>query len=226
MVDVIDLKDDLERIIIKNECHMKYPLILDRDPEYAAYSLTKNDCEVTLELMLSAFNSLVSFQKEYPLIEYNILYSATMFDWFVDFTYKLLKLVDEEKEWDVPYDFRPEKESPLAFFPPLIYKAYKKRAVERKFRSNIKSPIDKYRVIYISQMWDLEDFRGGFPAWYNLYETTIFEEYNPQTNTRVRVTFSRGEFRYFICGASDNWKEITDVPIEMDHVVSALLFRS
>lgn len=226
MTEIISLYKDLQKIEIKHSKYLKYPIILDRDPKYAAYSLTITDSGVTLELMLAAFNSIVKGTKEYPLIEYNILYSSTMFDWFVDFTYKLLDLQEEEYEWKVPYELRPDEESPLAFFPPVTQRIRQRHATMRRFSLNAVDPIDRFRVIYISKMWDLEDFREGFPAWYSLYETTIYEEYNSKTNVRVRITFTRGEFRYFICGASDNWKEICDVPLEMDHIVSALLFRS
>ena len=227
MAELGTLEKYLKDIVIKKEENMKYPIILDRDPKYAASALTIHDSEATLELMLSAFNSLINFQKEYPLIEYNIMYSQKTFDWFVDFTYKLIDLVEEGMEWNVPYEFRPEDSMKgLMFFPPVEYKAYKKRAVPKKFRYTVKSPIDKYRVIYISQMWDLEDFRDRFPIWYSLYESTLFEEYNSKTNVRVRISYIRGEFRYFICGASDNWQEIVNVPLEMDHIITALLFRN
>ena len=75
--------------------------------------------------------------------------------------------------------------------------------------------------------YDMSDFiDDAYPAWYLLRETTIFEQYSEKTNTRVRIDFRNGEFMYFIAGASDNWQPILGVPVEMDHVVSALLFRN
>ena len=82
-----------------------------------------------------------------------------------------------------------------------------------------------YRVLYIKEGYSLSDFEGGFPAWYTFSTTTLYEEYNPKTNKRVKIDFKNGEFFYYLAGASDNWVEIVDVPLEMDSVVSALLFR-
>ena len=49
---------------------------------------------------------------------------------------------------------------------------------------------------------------------------------NIKTNKRVRIDFNKGELLYFIAGASDNWKQVVNVPIEMDYVITALLFRN
>ena len=96
-----------------------------------------------------------------------------------------------------------------------------------KTLSKQRLPIINYRIKYIMESYDMSDFLDdAFPSWYILQESTIFEQYSEKTNTRVRVDFKDGEFLYFIAGASDNWQRIEDVPAEMDHVISALIFRS
>ena len=74
--------------------------------------------------------------------------------------------------------------------------------------------------------YHVSDFRGGFPAWFALSKVTILEQYNPKTNKRVKIEFSQGEFRYYTAGASDKWARILGVPLEMDNIISALLFRN
>ena len=64
---------------------------------------------------------------------------------------------------------------------------------------------------------------GGKAA---LHDTVVFEKYNSKTNKHVRIVFRDGEFHYLMCGASDNWKEITEVPLEIDEVVTTMLFKS
>ena len=80
---------------------------------------------------------------------------------------------------------------------------------------------------YIMENYDMSEFvDDAYPNWYLIKDTTVFEQYSEKTNTRVRVDFRNGEFSYFIAGASDNWKKVEGVPLEMDHVIAALIFRS
>ena len=87
--------------------------------------------------------------------------------------------------------------------------------------------INNYRIKYIMEDYDMSDFIDDcYPEWYLLQNTTIFEQYSEKTNVRVRVDFRDREFVYYVAGASDNWKRIENVPVEMDDVVAALIFRS
>ena len=218
--------DNLKNIKVKNWEQIYFPYILDKDPVKAASYLTIKDSTLALELLLKAYDSIEARTNEYPILQYCIVWSQSNFEWFVLFTLELIRLVTgEEGEFKFPYEFIQERKfNPLSFFPPLEYKS--KRAVVRKFRKEFTNVVDAYRVLYLSHKYDLQDFREGFPAWYTLGSLCVFEEYNPKTNTRVKITFSDGELHYYIAGASDNWQEIYDVPLEMDHIVSALLFRS
>ena len=219
----------LEHIEVHNQKECAYPPILDKDPILAANFLTIEDSGKCLEIMLSAFEGLKKGERTYPLIEYCILWSFTNFNWFVSFTKELIKLIAEDKKYSFPielcpeYDEKKDKKGITEFFPPTKYA--KKRAHPVKFRNKIKDSIDMYRILYIASNYYLEDFRGGFPAWYSIGDLVVYESYNAKTNVRIRVIHRDKEFRYFICGASDNWKEIMEVPLEMDYIVTALLFR-
>lgn len=218
--------DELKNIKVKNWEQIYFPYILDKDPIKAASYLTIKDSTLALEILLKAYDSIEAGTQEYPILQYCIVWSQANFEWFTLFTLELIRLVTgEEGEFKFPSEFVQERKfNPLSFFPPLEYK--NKRAFLRKFRKNFTNVIDAYRVLYLSHKYDLQDFREGFPSWYTLGSLSVFEEYNPKTNTRVKITFSDGELHYYIAGASDNWQEIGDVPLEMDHIVSALLFRS
>ena len=91
-------------------------------------------------------------------------------------------------------------------------------------KTGTRPPIeDLYRIIYVRAAHEAQDFLHGYPSWYQL-PLVVFEKYVENINKRLRICYENEEFRYFIAGASDNWQEIFDVPIEMDDVVFALLF--
>ena len=215
----------LEHIEVNSQKECTYPIILDKDPVLAADFLTIEDSEKCLEIMLNAFGGL----EKYPLLEFTLSWSFTNFNWFVKFTKELIRLIAEDKKYTFPlelcpkYDDKKDKRGLVEVFPPVKYS--KKRAHPVRFRSKIKDPIDMYRILYIASNHYLEDFRDGFPAWYSIGDLVLYENYNARTNVRVRVIHRDKEFRYFICGASDNWKEVMEVPLEMDYIVAALLFR-
>ena len=153
------------------------------------------------------------------------------FMWFATFFKELENALEVENNYEVPYFRLPENSGEA----PNVYQPFKanyrgKNKIKLNFlKSNVKEqpPINNYRILYIMAEYDMDEFQEDcYPGWYLLKDTTVFEQYNEKTNTRVRVDFRNGEFMYFIAGASDNWQQIPDVPIEMDHVVSALLFRN
>ena len=212
------------------ECSL--PPILDTDPILAAHFLTIADSEKSLELCLSMYDSLRKGSNKYPIFESCINWSFTNFLWFWRFTKELISIVTNGERTLPPdlvkfcpkIDERRDRRGIVDIYPPVFYR--NKRAVPVSFRSRVKNDIDKYRIQYIAANYTLEDFRDGLPAWYSISNTIIFEDYNVNTNTRIRVIHKNMEFKYYICGASDNWREIENVPAEMDHVIAALIFRN
>lgn len=222
-------KNDLKSIreFKRTKRNSIYPPILDRDPEFAAEFLTIEDSEVYLKVMQDVLSIVVRGNlaklDETPLI-YTITFSRANFNWFCKFTYKLEELVLGEVISSFEQLEFPDKDNKLRVYPP--FHSGGKTMIPDTFRVKTTDEIDLHRISYIKKDLVLEDFREGFPAWYLMSTSTVFEQYNEVTNTRVRIDFRNGEFVYFISGASDNWKQISGVPLEMDHVVSALLFRS
>jgi hypothetical protein len=124
-----------------------------------------------------------------------------------------------KKQGEAPTVFQPYTYSTQGINKPLRLE-YKSSNVQDK------DPINNYRISYILKGFQMHEFQGDtYPAWYLLKNTTIFEQYDERTNKRVRVDVRDGDLYYFIAGASDNWKIISDVPKEMDYVISALIYR-
>ena len=214
----------------KKQAH--YIPILDRDSTFAARALTKKDMEKSYKLLKETFKEIEKEEIYHEPLANTILFSRENFTWFAAFFKELENLLMINNK----YEIIPYEKCPTTSFikPPVVYQPFyaqlpKTRAVlfNYKVLSKKLHPINNYRIKYIMENYDMSEFiDDAYPNWYLIKDTTVFEQYSEKTNTRVRVDFRDGEFSYFIAGASDNWQKIERVPIEMDHVVAALLFRS
>ena len=222
------LKPIKEYIITSKQA--KYIPVLDRDPVFAARALTKKDIWLSYKLLKETFEEIGKDEIYHEPLANTILFSRENFMWFSTFFKELGKILEEE-EFDIPY----EKCPAINFLkPPVVYQPFhvcknKKglRLYNYKVLSKKLPPINNYRIKYIMENYDMSEFIDDcYPNWYLIKDTTVFEQYSEKTNTRVRVDFRDGEFSYFIAGASDNWQKIEGVPLEMDHVIAALIFRS
>ena len=225
---------NLKNFRVQNVEEAAYIPILDREPEFAAKFLTKEDLDFAYFLLTSAFQEIREENYKHTIIIDTIMDTLENFLWYSAFLKAIENAlgIDEEDYFDIPMEKCPKnkeiKRRVRYQHPFRVDKG--KRGWKVNYTANIAhmdDPVRCYRVQYILAEYDIEDFQDDvFPAWYVINETVIFEQYNERTNTRVKITFSDGEFRYFIAGASDNWAEIMDVPLEMDHVVSALILRN
>jgi hypothetical protein len=207
-----------------------YIPVLDRDPVLAARAIVKKDMGKFYKYLVEAFEEIRK-DKIYsePLVE-TILFSKENFLWFAAFLKELENILRVE-EYEVPFEKAPSYTNSAA---PIVYHPFyantgKNSLILSSYRILSKKlhPINNHRIKYIMENYDMSEFvDDSFPAWYLIKDTTVFEQYSEKTNTRVRVDFKGGEFSYFIAGASDNWKRIEGVPLEMDHVIAALIFRS
>ena len=203
------------------------PPILDEDPIFAAGFLTIRDSNEALEAMLTAYESIKNCKGLLPLLEYEIMWSKKNFEWFSAFTQELIRLVTDGKTYKIPYELKKGiNRKELEFISPLKFNIVSNELERVEFPVRSTDPISLYRVQYLYDYYEVSDFRGGLPAWYTLHDSIVFEKYNPKTNKHIRIVFRDGEFHYLMCGASDNWKEIMDVPLEIDEVVTAFLFKS
>lgn len=217
---------------IKSSKEAEYPPILDNDPVMAAKSLTKEDLPKAYKILKGAFEQIKSDKIEYTILVDSILNSAENFTWFAVFFKEMERILGEEN-FEIPYDDSPEpkEHETLEFQQPFT--VVQNRSGSKGYsvnysRKNVKEQdaINNYRILYIIAQYDMAEFQNDeYPRWYLFKNTTVFEQYNVKTNTRVRIDFMNSEFQYYVAGASDNWQPIPEVPLEMDDVVSALLIR-
>lgn len=223
---IMDL-EKFKNIRVDEEVKLFFPPVLDVGPLFSADYLSKEDLE-------KSYNSLkVIFQAvregkigEYVIMDAFLNHDSRCYAWIVTFFKRLEKNLGAV-EIEIPkYDHY--KSDQMDFPPPYNIvkdrKGYRINPIDIKLRNN--DVINKHRVEYIKRCYKLEDFQKGFPTWYSASDTTIFEKYDIRTNKRIRIDYNKGELLYFIAGASDNWQQIIDVPLEIDYVITALLFRN
>ena len=202
---------------------------MDDDSSFAAKFLTKKDLTKAHELLKEVFKEIDKQEPYHLPLYYTITSSRYNFMWFAEFFYEITKITGANKP-KINFDLCPKKgEKELEVYQPFLACTRGDKALLYYPKINVKnqSPINNYRIKYIAASYDLEEFQDDqYPGWYLLRDTTVFEQYNEKTNTRVRVDFRNGRFYYMVAGASDNWYIVEDVPQEVDHVVSALLFRN
>lgn len=208
----------------------KYISILDKDPVFAARSLIKKDIKSSYQLLKETFEEISKDSICHEPLANTILFSRENFMWFSTFFKELEKILEKE-EFDIPYEKCP---ATIFLKPPVVYQPFRVHSDKKglglynyRVLSKKLPPISNYRIKYIMENYDMSEFIDDcYPSWYLIKDTTVFEQYSEKTNTRVRVDFRDGEFSYFIAGASDNWQKIEGVPLEMDHIIAALIFRS
>ena len=206
-----------------------YPPILDEKAKYAATFMTKSDTERAFQALMIVFLKIKEgVQSEYKILQNDIMRNHLNYMWFLTF-YKSLCTLLKEGEPDkslVEYAPKFEGKSKLEFQYPYTIEneklVYDKYNIDEKRANDV---VVGYRIKYICEGYSLDDFTDGYPVWYNFFNTTIYERYSERTNVRVRIDFKDGLLYYFVAGASDNWQQITGVPLEIDEVIKSIIFR-
>lgn len=233
----------LKEYKFKNPLPFTYIPVLDVNPVYACRYLTRADLIDSYNLLEEVFKEINSSKIIHEVMVDTILYCKENFLWYSEFFKESAKLLNSECSIEPDYSKCPaySREAHLEHKPEVpyyikvhqpfaVYYDDKKKnyyAEELKFNREGNDPINNYRIKYIVDQHELSEFVGvSYPTWYSLDDLTIYEKYCTKTNTRIRIDFKDGSLRYFIAGASDNWKEIENVPHSMIHVIFALLFRT
>jgi hypothetical protein len=210
----------------------RYVYILDRDPKFAASFIVKGQLQDYYNLLKEVFQEVLYKDRKHELLYDTISDSKDNYRWFVIFFKEIERILGIKDKFIFPLGKRiPQNsgEAPNALQPYSFSKQGDGKPLKLEYKSsNVKNRdfINNYRVAYILKGYQMHEFQGdSYPAWYLLKNTTIFEQYDERTNKRVRVDVRDGDLYYFIAGASDNWRIISDVPKEMDYVISALIYR-
>lgn len=224
---------DIKEYYITRYSYSAYVPILDQDPIYASKFLTKKDLIRSYRLLKEVFKEIKKEERLHQVLYDTIMDSKENFSWFISFFRAIEDNVGilEDERAKLPLDKCPINSGEvLNVAQPYTYcnVAGREKIYLKYYNTNVKDqiPINNYRIRYIVEDYDLNDFQDcEYPSWYILKNTIVYEQYNERTNTRVRIDFRDGQFLYFLAGASDNWEMVPDVPIEMNHFISALLFR-
>ena len=227
----------MEGKIIDNPEAACVPNITSTEATKAPYCMTKEDIEKTYVLLDKFYKELNETGTTKFTMLYNILtYSMDNFIWLATFTKELenlyAKLGNEIYDIEIPYDLLPTRKSKeaLYWYPPtelLQLRGGKYKVLYKRAKVRVKYNIIKLnRLLYIKNNYEGPDFYDGFPEWYYLKDgIEVFNKYCRNISKRVKIIYINNEYRYFIAGASDNWQEIQGAPLEIDDVVTALLFR-
>lgn len=213
---------DFKNFKSSNPLDFFYPPILDEDPQFAARFLTKSDIKLCYE-GLKAFYANINSNENFAILRDTAFTSAQNYRWLAAFFKELEDILEIEERVEVPFPELPEAED--TEFQTPFHKGTSNKVVREKITIGSDNIIDLYRYIYITKFHKVDEFIDGFPLWYNLNGKTLYEAYDERTNYRIRIDGVDNELRYYVSGASDNWQEIVGVPIEIDYVVEALLFR-
>ena len=227
----------MEGRIIEDPEEAYIPNITSTEATKAPYCMVKEDIEKNYILLCKFFNELKEGTPTKYTMLYNILtYSVDNFVWLATFTKELEtlygKLGNEICDIEIPYDLLPTKKSKeaLYWYPPtelLTLRGNKYKVLYKRAKTRVKYNIIKLnRLLYIKNNYEGSDFYDGFPEWYRIRDgIEVFNKYCRNISKRIRIVYIDNEYRYYIAGASDNWQEIQGAPIEIDDVVTALLFR-
>lgn len=220
---------DLKEYKLKESKQASYISILDKDPVYAARALTIKELGEAYSLLKKVFEDIRDGGCYYEPLQDTVLFCRKNFLWFCSF-FKEMEVLLKVEEFQIPYEKTPPTATHrnIKVFQPFYCEENEGELNLVEYPTNVEGQhfINNYRVRYILECYGLEDFQNdSFPVWYLIHDVTVFEQYSEKTNTRVRVDFREGRFLYFIAGASDKWQQIEEVPVEMDHVIAALLFR-
>ena len=236
---------DVDNDIINTAEDGYYPPLLSAEPEKAALYITIEDAVKAHKILTYIYDNPEA--EDYKLLREAVYCTPVNYEWFYIF-YTILQ--DEYKEFikaesvipmlpDSIHSTYREIRTYLPFF--ILpykdkYKLYTEQFIKEHYMTYFKNKngileeatstpsIERLnRVLYIKEDYEAEEFLKGYPYWYEL-PTKVFEQYNPKLNRRVRICYENNEFRYFIAGASDNWEEIYEVPLEIDTVIHTLLF--
>ena len=231
---------ELKSYRFKDSSLFMYIPVLDYNPVYACRYLTRADLMDSYNLLKKTFKEISEGKVKHSLIADTILYCKENFEWYIALVKEASELL-RESSVEIPYDKCPlssikdlggnRGNSPIKVYHPFgVYYDGKRKnyyAEYLKFNRSDNDPINNYRIKYIVEQYELNEFMGAsYPSWYSLSDLTIYEKYCTKTNTRIRIDFKDGKLHYFIAGASDNWEEIENVPDNMIYVIFALLFRT
>ena len=227
----IKILRDVEGEIVPKIEDAYFPPIVELHADLNATALPIEEQENAYRAIMSSFEALKNNKSSHKLLEECMLATENNFLWFCTFFKELEKQIKGKRDiYNIPYELTPKTNNKIMLY--FQHPMYLKENIKgytvfyKKYRGETlsQSLIYRHRAELISKRLEYTDFRNGFPKWYAISHI-VFEKYSSKINKRVRLYYNaNGEFEYYISGASDNWEQIFNVPIEIDDVVACILF--
>lgn len=163
----------------------------------------------------------------------DIAYSKKNRDWIFQY-YNALSAIFKRTTGsyygNVEFDFRPITQyaryltKPLKIHSPLFDDFYAETLVEYLDKY---ADIDDDVILSRTILFDLEptedEFIAGVPDWFQDIKGSDFIAFDVVNRRYIKITKNKDGFRYFTSLISDNWKEILNVPKDMDYIVDYLI---
>lgn len=104
-----------------------------------------------------------------------------------------------------------------------LYSAYKDRIFPKRATSN---PVNSFRLMYILNGYNYNEFPAGAPAWYTNLKTIIYENYNRFTRKHYKIEVDMNNaYTFYYSVDGEHWYVIeTPQTLEFHSLIDGLLF--
>lgn len=116
--------------------------------------------------------------------------------------------------------------NPLNIHSPLYDKRYLPLVIEHQEEyKDFDNVIDISRLVLLQLEPSEDEFQFGEPIWLHSLENRDFTAFDPINKLHVRIVRTPKKYRYFTSHISDNWKEVCNVPVEIDKIIDCILLN-
>lgn len=220
-------------------------LFLDEDPVICANNTPISLHKYTLTSIKSACTLLRADQTSYKnihqdevqglsnLVMRDIAYSKKNKDWIIQY-YNALSVIYKRKTstyyGPVDFEFKPITQyarylvKPLKIHSPLFDEFYAEALVDNLDKyADINDAVVLSRTILLDLEPTEDEFVAGIPDWVQDIKGSDFIAFDVVNRRYIKITKCKDGFRYYTSLISDNWKEILNVPKDMDYIIDYLI---
>ena len=220
-------------------------LFLDENPNICATSTPISLVEHILESIRKGYDMLMSSPTSFKripkgelhnlheLIISDIIHSKKNRDWIVNYYNTLASIyrkVSGKVFEPIRADFLPARAMDKFLTNKLnihlpIYDLFYFELLEanRETYSLIDDPVLLSRTMLFDLEPTSDEFVTGVPDWFTSISNSNFIAFDPIAKKHIKIEKYKGGYRYFTSSISDNWKEIENVPEEMNYIVGYLI---
>lgn len=175
----------------------------------------------------------VKMEDLYVLVAYDMKLGKRNRDWLVQY-YNTMSVyyqkISGKNYGAIRNDYLPARgldsflTAPLDIHSPMLDNFYLDIVLKHgDIYKNFESNIDISRVLLLQLDPTEEEFQYGLPTWYSEAKGQDFIAFDQTTRRYIKISKRDGNFKYYTSFISDNWREIKDVPKEMDYIINFLI---